>query len=158
MELVAVVCIESSHYVAFVRCGDSTVSPWCFFDSMADRKGELNGYNIPELSPAPDVERILSDVGAEEIKNNPSVELGDKGKRFVSDAYMCIYQPVRSPVASDTRLLNPFYSPARKSSSSSKKGVGPTNSSTAINSTSTAKSVKSSLLKKISQKLLQDVD
>ena len=40
MELVAVVCIETSHYVSFVRCGDSPRAPWCFFDSMADRKGE----------------------------------------------------------------------------------------------------------------------
>ena len=39
MELVAVVCIETSHYVSFVRCGDTPQAPWCFFDSMADRKG-----------------------------------------------------------------------------------------------------------------------
>ena len=39
MELVAVVSIETSHYVSFVRCGDSVRSPWAFFDSMADRKG-----------------------------------------------------------------------------------------------------------------------
>ena len=40
MELFAVVCIETSHYVAFVKCGTEPDSPWCFFDSMADRKGE----------------------------------------------------------------------------------------------------------------------
>ena len=40
MELFAVVCIETSHYVAFVKCGVEADSPWCFFDSMADRKGE----------------------------------------------------------------------------------------------------------------------
>ena len=39
MELIAVVCIETSHYVSFVRCGDTPQAPWCFFDSMADRKG-----------------------------------------------------------------------------------------------------------------------
>jgi len=92
MELVAVVCIETSHYVSFVRCGDSPRAPWCFFDSMADRKGEQNGYNIPELSPAPDVERILSEAGAGDVKNNPNVVLGDQAKRLVSDAYMCFYQ------------------------------------------------------------------
>ena len=37
MELFAVVCIETSHYVAFVKCKDD----WCFFDSMADRIGEF---------------------------------------------------------------------------------------------------------------------
>lgn len=41
MELFAVVCIETSHYVAFVKCGSGLDAPWCFFDSMADRKGAL---------------------------------------------------------------------------------------------------------------------
>ena len=41
MELFAVLCIETSHYVAFVKCGRGPDAPWCFFDSMADRKGEI---------------------------------------------------------------------------------------------------------------------
>jgi len=41
MELFAVVCIETSHYVAFVKSGSERHSPWVFFDSMADRKGTL---------------------------------------------------------------------------------------------------------------------
>ena len=40
MELFAVVCIETSHYVAFVKCGTRPESPWCFFDSMAHRNGK----------------------------------------------------------------------------------------------------------------------
>lgn len=40
MELFAVVCIETSHYVAFVKSGSGPDAPWCFFDSMADRKGD----------------------------------------------------------------------------------------------------------------------
>lgn len=40
MELFAVVCIETSHYVAFTRCGSGADATWCFFDSMADRKGK----------------------------------------------------------------------------------------------------------------------
>lgn len=39
MELFAVLCIETSHYVCFVKCGNGPDAPWCFFDSMADRKG-----------------------------------------------------------------------------------------------------------------------
>lgn len=39
MELFAVLCIETSHYVAFVKCGSGPDAPWAFFDSMADRKG-----------------------------------------------------------------------------------------------------------------------
>ncbi|KAH7979208.1 hypothetical protein HPB49_008637 [Dermacentor silvarum] len=42
MTLFAVVCIETSHYVCFVKCpvedGKNTHT-WCFFDSMADREG-----------------------------------------------------------------------------------------------------------------------
>lgn len=41
MDLFAVLCIETSHYVCFVKCGTKPESPWCFFDSMADRKGWL---------------------------------------------------------------------------------------------------------------------
>jgi len=41
MELFAVICIETSHYVAFVKSGADRQSPWVFFDSMADRKGML---------------------------------------------------------------------------------------------------------------------
>ena len=112
MELVAVICIETSHYVSFVRCGDTTQSPWCFFDSMADRKGEINliynlcdssdiylqptgeqnGYNIPEMTPAKDFDKLMSETFAEELKRNPNMGLGDQAKRLVSDAYMCIYQ------------------------------------------------------------------
>lgn len=39
MELFAVICIQTSHYVAFVKSGSGHRAPWLFFDSMADRKG-----------------------------------------------------------------------------------------------------------------------
>lgn len=42
MELFAVVCIQTSHYVAFVKAGSGAEAPWCFFDSMADRSGEFS--------------------------------------------------------------------------------------------------------------------
>jgi len=41
MELFAVVCIETSHYVAFVKGGTGPDAPWLFFDSMADRRGKI---------------------------------------------------------------------------------------------------------------------
>ena len=42
MELFAIVCIETSHYVTFAKCPDvKGESTWCFFDSMADRVGEF---------------------------------------------------------------------------------------------------------------------
>lgn len=39
MELFAVVCIETSHYVSFVKAGELPDAPWLFFDSMSDRRG-----------------------------------------------------------------------------------------------------------------------
>ena len=40
MELFAVLCIETSHYVSFVKYGPEN-EHWMFFDSMADRHGEV---------------------------------------------------------------------------------------------------------------------
>lgn len=45
MELLAVVCIETSHYVSFVKCASGPEAPWCFFDSMADRKGNFHIFS-----------------------------------------------------------------------------------------------------------------
>ena len=55
-------------------------------------QGEQNGYNIPELTPASELEKIMSETFAEELRSNPSMPLGDQAKRLVSDAYMCFYQ------------------------------------------------------------------
>ena len=41
MSLFAVTCIETSHYVSFVKHGP-LATDWLFFDSMADREGEKN--------------------------------------------------------------------------------------------------------------------
>lgn len=43
MDLFAVLCIETSHYVAFVKYGRDD-SAWVFFDSMADRDGRYIQY------------------------------------------------------------------------------------------------------------------
>ncbi|XP_026469508.1 ubiquitin carboxyl-terminal hydrolase CYLD [Ctenocephalides felis] len=94
MELFAVVCIETSHYVTFVKAGSGHNVPWCFFDSMADRKGEQNGYNIPEMVSVPDLPEWLSDEGArmlhEQYPNDK--QLPEHAKRLMCDAYMCMYQ------------------------------------------------------------------
>ncbi|ALC39181.1 CYLD, partial [Drosophila busckii] len=94
MELFAVVCIETSHYVAFVKAGSGPDAPWCFFDSMADRKGEKNGYNIPEMTSVRELSQWLSDEGARVI-NETAVKdkvLPEHAKRLFCDAYMCMYQ------------------------------------------------------------------
>lgn len=41
MQLFAVLCIQTSHYVSFVKYGPDPQS-WLFFDSMADRCGKMD--------------------------------------------------------------------------------------------------------------------
>lgn len=93
MELFAVVCIETSHYVTFAKCGPDTDSPWCFFDSMADRTGGQNGYNIPEVVLCPDLPKWLSENGAQSLCDIKDERyLPEYAKRLLCDAYMCMYQ------------------------------------------------------------------
>lgn len=113
MELFAVVCIETSHYVAFVKCGVGHEAPWCFFDSMADRKGtiiniyqmliylielilgEKNGYNIPEMVACPHVSKWLSDeqICRQLHESLPhDRHLPEHARRLLCDAYICMYQ------------------------------------------------------------------
>ncbi|XP_054164962.1 ubiquitin carboxyl-terminal hydrolase CYLD-like [Oppia nitens] len=92
MELFAVLCIETSHYVSFVKCGSGPDSPWCFFDSMADRKGEQNGYNIPEVVSFPDLRWWLSEEGTTFLMNTKDDKmLPEMPRRLFSDAYICWY-------------------------------------------------------------------
>ncbi|XP_018015832.1 ubiquitin carboxyl-terminal hydrolase CYLD isoform X2 [Hyalella azteca] len=96
MELFAVVCIETSHYVTFTRCGEGPEAPWCFFDSMADRKGEQHGYNIPSVVECRELQEWLSDQGSLAL----SAITDDKAlphltRRLLCDAYMCFYHTAR---------------------------------------------------------------
>jgi ubiquitin thioesterase CYLD len=38
LSLFAVLCIDTSHYVAFLKTGLKEKSPWVFYDSMSDRR------------------------------------------------------------------------------------------------------------------------
>ncbi|XP_064598934.1 ubiquitin carboxyl-terminal hydrolase CYLD-like isoform X2 [Liolophura sinensis] len=89
MELFAIVCIETSHYVSFVKAGNR----WVFFDSMADRKGGEIGYNIPEVVEVRDLPKWLSQGGKKDIDSlHDDKDLPEPIRRLVCDAYMCIYQ------------------------------------------------------------------
>ncbi|CAG9769168.1 unnamed protein product [Ceutorhynchus assimilis] len=95
MELFAVICIETSHYVAFVKCGVGHEAPWCFFDSMADRKGERDGYNIPEMVACPDISQWLSnEIACRQLHEEFPVDrhLPEHARRLLCDAYICMYQ------------------------------------------------------------------
>ncbi|XP_028432173.1 ubiquitin carboxyl-terminal hydrolase CYLD isoform X3 [Perca fluviatilis] len=90
MELFAVLCIETSHYVAFVKYGTAD-SSWLFFDSMADRDGGQNGFNIPQVSPCPEVEAYLK-MTPEELHTLDPKSIQGQARRLLCDAYMCMYQ------------------------------------------------------------------
>ncbi|XP_069044767.1 ubiquitin carboxyl-terminal hydrolase CYLD [Lepisosteus oculatus] len=89
LELFAVLCIETSHYVSFVRHGPGD-EDWLFFDSMADREGGQNGFNIPQVSPCPEVAPYLRLPEAQLRELDPA-SLQGRPRRLLCDAYMCLY-------------------------------------------------------------------
>ncbi|XP_057710566.1 ubiquitin carboxyl-terminal hydrolase CYLD [Corythoichthys intestinalis] len=89
MPLFAVTCIETSHYVSFVKHGPEA-SDWLFFDSMADREGGENGFNVPQVRPCPEVGRYLS-MSVEELSWIDAVSFPEPARRLLCDAHMCLY-------------------------------------------------------------------
>ncbi|KAM3927817.1 ubiquitin carboxyl-terminal hydrolase CYLD-like isoform 2-T2 [Leptodactylus fuscus] len=93
LELFAVLSIETSHYVSFVKYGTEKGS-WMFFDSMADRFGSEDGYNIPRVSLCPEVATYLAAPLSDLVNQNPR-EMKGVAKRLFCDAYMYMYQSKR---------------------------------------------------------------
>nr|XP_056719882.1 ubiquitin carboxyl-terminal hydrolase CYLD-like [Euleptes europaea] len=89
MQLFAILCIETSHYVAFTRHG-SDVHQWLFFDSMADREGGLNGFNIPRVTTCSEVADYL-ELSPKELQDLDPKTLPPCARRLLCDAYMCFY-------------------------------------------------------------------
>ncbi|XP_030286332.1 ubiquitin carboxyl-terminal hydrolase CYLD isoform X2 [Sparus aurata] len=89
MSLFAVTCIETSHYVSFVKHGPLPTD-WLFFDSMADREGGENGFNIPQVKVCPEVGRYLS-LSQEELRRVDPSSLRESARRLLCDSYMCLY-------------------------------------------------------------------
>ncbi|KAM8867989.1 ubiquitin carboxyl-terminal hydrolase CYLD [Synchiropus picturatus] len=95
MQLFAVLCIHTSHYVSFVKYGASPHA-WLFFDSMADRCGDdQSGYNIPEIRACPEVGDFLSQSEEEQSRVNPS-HAPELVRRLLCDSYMFLYQSAAS--------------------------------------------------------------
>eukprot|EP00118_Oscarella_pearsei_P016764 m.162266 g.162266 ORF g.162266 m.162266 type:complete len:196 (+) comp38837_c0_seq3:181-768(+) len=91
LELFAVICKDTSHYVSFVKFEDGN---WCFFDSMADRIGGEDGYNVPRVVKCDDLNDWLQNP--EKVRDKENV-IADPIRRLFSDAYMCMYvAPERS--------------------------------------------------------------
>ncbi|KAK5612865.1 hypothetical protein CRENBAI_005400 [Crenichthys baileyi] len=89
MSLFAVTCIETSHYVSFVKHGPQA-SDWLFFDSMADREGGENGFNVPQVRACPEVRRYLG-LSEEELSRVDASSLRESARRLLCDSYMCLY-------------------------------------------------------------------
>ncbi|KAM4051257.1 ubiquitin carboxyl-terminal hydrolase CYLD-like isoform 2-T2 [Anomaloglossus baeobatrachus] len=90
LQLYAVLCIETSHYVAFIRLQSHRRPLWAFFDSMADREGGQNGFNIPRVTPCPEVTEYL-EMTAEELQQEDPKSMPTYARRLLCDAYMCLY-------------------------------------------------------------------
>ncbi|MFH4978414.1 hypothetical protein AB6A40_005123 [Gnathostoma spinigerum] len=114
MQLSAVICIETSHYVSFVRTNSS--NDWLFFDSMADRCGFDNGYNIPEVILCSGISSWLSVDGYRRLRSAvaheghlpPEVEADRHLNRLLSDGYMCIYSMENGCYGSSEKGLKVF--------------------------------------------------
>ncbi|XP_078131973.1 ubiquitin carboxyl-terminal hydrolase CYLD isoform X1 [Sander vitreus] len=89
LSLFAVTCIETSHYVSFVKHGPLPTD-WLFFDSMADREGGENGFNIPRVKACPEVGRYLS-LSEDELSRVDPISLRESARRLLCDSYMCLY-------------------------------------------------------------------
>ncbi|XP_028854767.1 ubiquitin carboxyl-terminal hydrolase CYLD [Denticeps clupeoides] len=94
MQLFAVLCIHTSHYVSFVKYGPGSRS-WLFYDSMADRFGDdKTGYNIPEVRACPEVGDFLSLPPEEQARVDLS-QASELVRRLLCDSFMCLYQIVQ---------------------------------------------------------------
>ncbi|XP_030043594.1 LOW QUALITY PROTEIN: ubiquitin carboxyl-terminal hydrolase CYLD-like [Microcaecilia unicolor] len=89
MQLFAVLCIETSHYVAFTKYGPGDAD-WSFFDSMADREGGQNGFNIPQVTSCPEVAEYLN-MNPQELQSLDLKSMPSCARRLLCDAYMCLY-------------------------------------------------------------------
>ncbi|XP_072238877.1 ubiquitin carboxyl-terminal hydrolase CYLD [Leuresthes tenuis] len=102
MQLFAVLCIKTSHYVSFVKYGPSPHS-WLFFDSMADRSGDdQSGYNIPEIRACPEVGDYLCQPEEELAQANP-FQAPELVRRLLCDSYMFLYQ---NPATARSKINN----------------------------------------------------
>ncbi|XP_063309324.1 ubiquitin carboxyl-terminal hydrolase CYLD-like [Pelobates fuscus] len=90
LQLLAVLCIKTSHFISFVKYGPSKHS-WVFFDSMAGKTGNEIGTNVPLVRSCPQLGDYLS-MSEEQFQRVDFSKMDSLCRRFFSDSYMCIYQ------------------------------------------------------------------
>ena len=113
MQLLSVICIETSHYVCFTRTKDK----WLFHDSMANRVCKYNKlfsntiyllllisslspssliddmYNIPRVTEVSGELNhwVYNPDNHQKLLQTPSREIPECVRRFTQDIYMCVY-------------------------------------------------------------------
>ena len=103
--LEAVICIETSQYVSFVRAKKEKTENefcWLFFDSMADReenKASATEYNVPLVKMASNIGDHLNKLDCqspeqryEYVTSHSYTKEHEHFKRLVQDAYICVYK------------------------------------------------------------------
>uniref|UniRef100_A0A3B5MGN3 Cylindromatosis (turban tumor syndrome) 2 n=1 Tax=Xiphophorus couchianus TaxID=32473 RepID=A0A3B5MGN3_9TELE len=86
MQLFGVLCIQTSHFVSFVKYGPDPHS-WLFFDSMADRHDDEKGYSVPEVRACPELGDFLGQPEEEQTRANPALA-PELVCRLLCDSYM----------------------------------------------------------------------
>lgn len=95
LDLLSVICIETSHYVCFTKQPSddpNNAHKWIFFDSMANRV--YDRFNIPSVTECSDllnkwVYPANGDLSL--LRNTPPRELPEYVRRFTQDVYLCVY-------------------------------------------------------------------
>jgi len=86
LELLSVICIETSHYVCFTRAEER----WILFDSMANRVYDM--YNIPKVVECTqELQEWVYSGDHQRLLDTPPRELPEYVRRFTQDVYMCVY-------------------------------------------------------------------
>ena len=110
MQLLSVVCIETSHYVCFTR---TNKDKWLFHDSMANRLCKLNHnnvilenishsllslssddmYNIPRVTDVSEELNywVYNPANHQKLLQASPREIPECVRRFTQDIYMCVY-------------------------------------------------------------------
>ncbi|XP_064385808.1 ubiquitin carboxyl-terminal hydrolase CYLD-like isoform X3 [Halichondria panicea] len=91
LDLLSVICIETSHYVCFTRDPrDKNPKKWIFLDSMADR--QFDTYNIPRVTDCTrELNEWVYEGDQDRLINTPPRKLPELVRRFTQDIYMCVY-------------------------------------------------------------------